>query len=52
MGLLEELSTMDVGALERLYASTGKPAEMLRRSFPALGLEDSLLSDLSSSSIS
>lgn len=39
---------MEVGVLEGLQASAGKPAEMLGRSLPALGLEGSLPSDHSS----
>lgn len=52
MGLLEELSATKVGALEGLYVPSVTPAEMRGRSPPALGLEESLPSDCSSSSIS
>ena len=48
MGLWEELSGTEVRALEGLWISTEKPAEMLGRSLPALALEDSLPSDHSS----
>lgn len=39
---------MDVGVLEGLQASAGKPAKMLGRSLPTLGLEGSLPSEQSS----